>query len=278
MVVEAIFLAVLIALISVVGVAFFGHDKRLIGLERYVVPVAVGVFLSLILNELIPETLSASAEWGAAVIMIGFLLFYILAHKLHQRYHHLEADDCDRKGAATLLLVGDAVHNFADGIVLGAAYLIDPTIAVATAVGLALHEVPQEIVEFGVLVRAGYTRTRAALLNLLSASTIIFGTIVVLIMSEHVAEYVWIFVGLAAGNLLFLAASDLLPRIHGNLSHYGSIWYSTLSILIGFVLMTVILSWAHGTHGDLPFHQHDHHDEEASLQEEDHHEQEVPVG
>ncbi len=267
MILEAIALAALIALISVIGVAIFGHDKRLIGLERYVVPVAVGVFLSLILNELIPETLSASAEWGGAVIMAGFLLFYILAHKLHQRYHHLEADDCDRKGAATLLLVGDAVHNFADGIVLGAAYLVDPTIAVAVAVGLALHEVPQEIVEFGVLIRAGYTRTRAVLFNLLSASTIIVGTLVVLVFSEHIADYVWVLVGLAAGNLLFLAASDLLPRIHGNLTHYGSIWYSTLSILIGFLLMTMVLHWAHGTHGDTHFHDHgeEHHDEVEQL-------------
>lgn len=251
--IEAIVMAVAITLLSVVGVAVFGHDKRLIGVERYVVPVAVGVFLSLVLNELIPETIEASPRWGGVVIMIGFVAFYVLAHKLHQRFHHLEADDCDRKGAAALLLIGDAIHNFADGIILGAAFLIDPTIGVATAVGLALHEIPQEIVEFGVLLRAGYTRWRAVLLNLLSASSVIVGTVLVLVLSEHIAEYVWVLVGLAAGNLLFLAASDLLPRIHGNLTHYRSIWYSAFSILLGFLVMTLILTWTHeqfgGVHG-----------------------------
>jgi zinc and cadmium transporter len=244
MLLEAIGVSLLIALTSVIGVAAFGHDKRLIGAERFVVPVAVGVFLSLVLSELIPETIEASPEWGATVVMVGFLAFYILAHKLHQKYHD-EAEDCDRKGAAALVLIGDGIHNFADGIVLGGAFLIDPAVGVATAIGLALHEVPQEIVEFGILLRAGYTRLQAVLLNLVSASTVVLGTAVVILLSEHISEYVWILVGLAAGNLLFLAASDLLPRIHGNLAHYRSIWYSAFAILVGFFLMTLVLEWTH---------------------------------
>lgn len=260
MVFEAIGVAALIALTSVVGVVIFGHDKRLIGAERFVVPIAVGVFLSLVLNELIPETVEASPEWGAIVIMVGFLAFYILAHKLHQKYHH-EAEDCDRKGAAALVLIGDAIHNFADGIVLGGAFLVDPAIGVATAIGLALHEVPQEIVEFGILLRAGYTRLRAVLLNLLSASTVVLGTLLVVLLSSHIAEYVWVLVALAAGNLLFLAASDLLPRIHGNLTHYRSIWYSALSIMFGFLIMTAVLSWVHGEFGGVHAHEEEEHQE-----------------
>lgn len=251
MILEAILVASIVALASVIGVVVFGHDKRLIGLERYVVPVAVGVFLSLVLNELIPEVMLASPAWGAAVIMVGFLAFYVLSHKLHNRYHHLESDDCDRKGAAALILVGDSIHNFADGIVLGGAFLIDPTVGVATAIALALHEIPQEIVEFGVLVRAGYTRWRAALLNLFSASTIIFGTLLVMLISGQAADYVWVLTGLAAGNLLFLAASDLLPRIHGNLGHYGNIWHSAASITFGFIIMTTMLVWVDTQYGDV---------------------------
>lgn len=262
MIFEALGIASLVALASVIGVFIFGHDKRLIGAERYVVPVAVGVFLSLVLNELIPEVISASPSWGATIIMVGFIAFYILSHKLHHRYHHLESDDCDRKGAAALILVGDSIHNFADGIVLGGAFLIDPTVGVATAIGLALHEIPQEIVEFGVLVRAGYTRWRAVAANLLSASTIIFGTLLVILISGHASDYVWILTALAAGNLLFLAASDLLPRIHGNLGHYGNIWRSAASIALGFIVMTTVLTWVHGQYGDMDVHAEHHHDVE----------------
>jgi len=188
----------------------------------------------------------------------SFISFYVLANYLHKKYHHLEADDCDRKGAATLLLIGDGIHNIADGVILGGAFLIDPAIGVATAFGLALHEIPQEIVEFGVLIRAGYSKKKAALLNLLSASSIIVGTILIITVAEHAEEYIWIITGVAAGNLLFLAASDLLPRIHGNLKNYGSIWHSTISITLGFIIMTSLIMWTHEQFG----HGHEeHHDE-----------------
>jgi len=263
--IEALFAAMLVAATSLIGVVFFGNSGRLQGAQKFVVPMAVGIFLSLVLYELIPKTLSASPQWGGLVVGLGFVGFYVLANYLHQRYHHLESEDCDRKGAAILLMIGDGVHNVADGVILGGAFLIDPAVGIATAVGLALHQVPQEIVEFGVLVRAGYSRVRAAVYNFISASSIILGTLLVLVLSEHAADYVWLVTGLAAGNLLYIAASDLLPRIHGNLKNYGNIWYSTLSIMLGFALMTAVLTI---THAQMEYgHEHDlhvdeHHDDE----------------
>lgn len=268
MVLEALVASIAVALISLIGVFFFSNSKKLLGMEKYTVPVAVGVFLSLILYELIPETLEQSPQWGGIAVAFGFISFYVLANHLHKKYHHLEADECDRKGAATLLLIGDGIHNIADGVILGGAFLIDPTIGVATAVGLALHEIPQEIVEFGVLIRAGYSKTKAAMYNLLSASSIILGTVLILVIAEHAAEYIWIITGVAAGNLLFLAASDLLPRIHGNLKNYGSIWHSTISITLGFLIMTSVLIWTHENFGHGHGHEHEEHLEE--LMEHDH--------
>lgn len=261
---EALLAAVAVAATSLVGALFFGNTKGLHGAQRFVVPVAVGVFLSLILYELIPETLAQAPEYGGLAVAFGFIAFYILAQVLHRRYHHLEADDCDRKGAAMLLLVGDGIHNIADGVILGGAFLIDPTVGIATAIGLALHEIPQEIVEFGVLIRAGYTRTQAMLRNFISASSVILGTLLIYGLSEHAADYVWVITGVAAGNLLFLAASDLLPRIHGNLKNYGSIWNASIAIVVGFVVMTGVLNWTHAEFGhghiDSEHGAHDTHD------------------
>jgi zinc and cadmium transporter len=268
---ESLVASVLVALVSLAGVFFFGNNKKLIGAQRYVVPIAVGVFSSLILVELIPETLAFSPQYGAIAIAIGFIAFYILANILHKKYHHLEEEECDRKGAAMLLLIGDSIHNVADGIILGGAFLIDPAIGIATAIGLALHEIPQEIVEFGVLVRAGYTKIKAAFLNLISASSIIVGVLMVSVAAEHGEGSIWILTGIAAGNLLFLAASDLLPRIHGNLGHYGNIWRSTISIVLGFVVMTAVLTWTHDRYG------HVHDDEHVAndvMHIEEHHEDE----
>ena len=261
MVFETFIAAICIAFSSLVGVFFFRNTKKLVGAQKYVVPMAVGVFLSLVLFELIPETLELSPEFGGIAVAFGFISFYILANYLHKKYHHLEADDCDRKGAATLLLIGDGIHNIADGVILGGRCMIDPSVGIATAIGLALHEIPQEIVEFGVLLRGGYTRFQASAYNLLSASSILLGVLLITLVAEYAEEFIWIITGVAAGNLLFLAASDLLPRIHGNLKNYGSIWHSTGSIILGFAVMTSILIWTHEQYG----HEYDVHDEDAEV-------------
>lgn len=262
MLLDALIASSLVASASLFGALFFGNSKALRGAERFVVPVAVGVFLSLVLYELIPETLEASPEFGGFAVMLGFISFYVLANVLHKRFHHLEADECDKKGAAALILIGDAIHNLADGFILGGAFLINPAVGVATAIGLAIHEIPQEIVEFGVLVRAGYSKKEAALRNLLSASSIVVGTIVIILVAKQADGFVWVLTGFAAGNLLFLAASDLLPRIHGNLKNYGSVWNSTAAILFGFILMSGVITWTHAQFG------HGHEDAEHSHAEE----------
>ena len=251
MFIEAILAAAGVALCSLVGAFFFGGSSRLEGIEKYVVPTAVGVFLSLVLFELIPETLEANATWGGLAVAFGFLAFYVLSYELHRYFHFSHSDDknCRQKGAATLLLIGDAIHNIADGVVLGAAFLVDPALGVAVAVGLALHEIPQEIVEFGVLIRGGYSRLEAALLNLLSASSIIIGTVITLLLAESLADYVWIITGIAAGNLLYIASSDLLPRVHGSLGSYGSFWRTLGTMVLGFAAMTSVLIYTHETFG-----------------------------
>lgn len=261
MIFEALAAATLVALASLTGALFFGNNSRLIRSEKFIVPITVGVFLSLVLYELIPETLSKSPEFGGIAVMVGFISFYILSSFLHERYHKLEADECDRKGAAALVLIGDAVHNLADGFILGSAFLIDPSVGVAVAIGLALHEIPQEIVEFGVLIRAGYTRTQAALRNLLSASSIIVGTVFIILISDHASEYVWMLTGFAAGNLLFLAASDLLPRIHDAQKNAQKMWSSVLLIVIGFAIMSGVITWTHHEFGHTQ--EEEHHAEDG---------------
>ena len=269
MFIEAMLVSGAVALSSLVGVLFFGNSRRLEGIQKYVIPTAVGVFLSLVLFELIPETLAANEEWGGVAVATGFILFYILSYELHRFFHRrVENDaDCGPKSAATLLLIGDAVHNVADGVILGAAFLVSPALGGAVAIGLALHEIPQEIVEFGVLVRGGYSRLQAALLNLLSASSIIVGTALTIWFADAFSDYIWIITGLAAGNLLYIASTDLLPRIHGTLKNYQSFWYTLTALILGFILMTGILIYTHDTFG--------HGHEEGSIEENHSNEEDI---
>lgn len=249
MLIDAIIASLLVAAASLIGALIFGSNAGVAKSERYLIPLTVGVFLSLALFELIPETLLTAPELGGIAVMIGFVGFYILSSMLHKHYHNKNEEDCDKKGAAALILIGDAVHNLADGFILGGAFLVDPAIGVAVAFGLALHEIPQEIVEFGILMRAGYTKGQAAVRNLLSASSIVVGTIIIILIAEHADEYVWILTGFAAGNLLFLAAGDLLPRIHGTVKEHGGIYGSAAAIMIGFIVMSGVIYYTHETFG-----------------------------
>ncbi len=238
---DAFIAASCIALLSLVGSFFFRkQSEESASIHRFVIPVAVGVFLSVIFFELIPETLERSHEYGPIAIVVGFLGFYVLSHFLRtfHHHHHESHDDCVGSGAR-LLLLGDAIHNIADGVVIASAFMVNPGVGIATTIGIALHEIPQEIAEFGVLIASGFSRTRATLYNLLSASSVLLGVLVTFLFEDQFA----FIIGIAAGNLLYIAASDLIPEL--SRSHREHFWQSFLATLIGLVLMWGLIEYSH---------------------------------
>ena len=241
---EAFIASVCIALISLAGVFTFGSKGRLTGAHRYVLPVAIGVFLGVVFFELIPETLEMNAEYGSFAIVAGFLLFYLLSYLIDTYHHHHvhHTDGCPDNGA-TLLLLGDAIHNVADGVVIASAFIVNPTLGVATAIGVALHEIPQEIAEFGVLLKAGYSKKKAALLNLLSASSIIFGVLLTAFFTSLFVNGLWVLTGIAAGNLLYSAATDILPELQE--AHKEHFKQSFLLTLMGVLAVALLFALTH---------------------------------
>ena len=244
MFISTVLAAVLVALLSLIGILLVGRNGGGIGTHRLVLPLAVGVFLGVVFFELIPETIEASETWGSLTIVLGFLGFYALAHFLDTYHHHHgdEEDNC-AKNSARLLLIGDAIHNFADGIVIATAFMIDPAIGVVTTIGVALHEIPQEIAEFSVLIRSGYTRTKALWYNLLSASTVIVGTVITYVFSGSLEGSIFILTGIAAGNLLYIATADLIPELRE--SHRGHFGQTFIATLIGVVGIASIIAYTH---------------------------------
>lgn len=267
--INALLAAGSITLISLIGVLFFGKSGHLAGTNRYVIPTAIGVFLGVVFFELIPETLEAGGELGSLPIIIGFLSFYLLSHILHTYHHHHDSrhddeDGCEDHTGASMLLIGDAIHNLADGIVIATAFMINPMVGVATTLGVALHEIPQEIAEFGVLLRAGYSKAKAIMYNFLSATSVIFGVVITFTLANSLAEYVWILTGLAAGNLLYIAAADLLPNVHKDSRESGTVVNSFLATLIGLVMIVTLLSWSHNAFDEN--HDTEHSDSEVLIE------------
>lgn len=241
----ALLAALCVASLSIVGALFFHEKVNTERLHRFVLPAAVGIFLGVVFFELIPETLHASEFWGAMTILAGFLGFYLLSHFLDTYHHHHTSDahDACAQGGAKKLLIGDGVHNFADGVVIATSFMVNPALGVLTTIGIALHEVPQEIAEYAVLRAACYSRNRALVLNLLSASTVILGVLVTYLFGIVLEEYLFILLGVAAGNLLYIATADLIPELrHSHREHFTQTFVATL---LGVALIGTLITITH---------------------------------
>ncbi len=238
--------SVLIASISVLSALIFIRLNKSISQELFL-PLAVGVFLSVVFFDLIPEALSTNETLGSISIAVGFMGFYLISRLLHTFHHHEKhpEKDCVDRSAGPVVLIGDSIHNLTDGIVVASAFLVSPITGIVVTIGIALHEIPQEIAEFAILLKAGYSKKRAILLNLLSSSSIIIGVILAFFFVEFFESILSILIGLAAGNLLFISASDLIPELNKMSMYGGKFWKVFLTALLGLIFMSLLLIYTH---------------------------------
>lgn len=191
-------------------------------LERWasrMVSFAVGVLLAAAFLSLLPEAVAAglSIEQTFAGVLCGILLFFVL-EKLalwrHEHPHHHTAGTPHTKPAGMMLLLGDGVHNFVDGILIAAAFLQDPALGIATALAVIAHEIPQEIGDFMVLLDAGYSKRRALLLNGLCSLSAVAGGVLGYLLLEQSREIIPYALVLAAASFIYIAIADLVPDLH----------------------------------------------------------------
>jgi zinc and cadmium transporter len=189
------------------------------------VSLAAGVLLGGAVLHLLPEAVEALGPGLRLPLLFlaGFLSFFVLERYLWFHHHGpagerpghgLEVDCPHPHPVVVMNLVGDAVHNLIDGMAIGAAYLIDPGAGVATTLAIALHEIPQEIGDFAVLVHGGLGVRRALFLNLASALVAVVGTVVALVLGQLVDGFAAMLLPVTAGSFLYIAAADLIPEIH----------------------------------------------------------------
>ena len=241
---EALLAAFCIALLSLLGALFFGEHKATEDAHRYMLPAAVGVFLGIVFFDLIPETLAEAPTFGPLTIVAGFLGFYLLSHILEMfHHHHMHDDDTCLHHSVRMLLIGGAIHNVTDGIVIATAFMVAPAVGVLTTLGIALHEIPQEIAKFGILMKSGCTRARASLYNLTSASSVILGVLFTYLFSQTFTALTFVLTGIAAGNLLYIATADFIPELrHSHRDHFTQTFIATL---MGVTLIGILTHYIH---------------------------------
>lgn len=254
-------LAVLaISLISLIGLITLSWKEAFLRRILFLlVSLAVGALLGDAFIHLLPE---AFAEAGATAtslfVLAGILSFLMLEKFLH--WHHSHGDENSEEHARIhplghLVIVSDSVHNLVDGIAIGAAFLVSPEIGIATTIAIALHEIPQEIGDFGLLLHSGLSRTKALFMNFVSALTAFVGVGIAFGLASVSEGLIPLIAAFAAGNFIYIALADLVPELHKTVGGKRSI-AQFLVILLGLSAMIGL------TQVEAPGHAEEAHTEE----------------
>jgi zinc and cadmium transporter len=208
---------VVVSLISLVGIVSLLLNKQTVNkLVMILVSLAAGTLLGDALIHLIPEAYEhISSQTSASLLVLsGILLFFILEKFV--RWHHCHDGNCEqhKKHLAPMNIIGDAVHNIIDGMLIAASYLISIPLGIATTIAVIFHEIPQEIGDFGVLLYSGMSANKALLINFMASVTAIAGAVITLIIGQSFNGFVEILIPIAAGGFIYIAGSDLIPELH----------------------------------------------------------------
>ena len=190
------------------------RDSARARLIPWLVSYAVGTLLGVALLAILPEALEQLPSTRVFETLLGGILLFFVLEKL-VLWRHCHTNDCEVHGtAASLVIVGDAFHNFVDGAMIGAAVLTSLPLGVSTALAVAAHEVPQEVGDFAVLLHAGYSRRRALLLNVLSAAAGMGGAVLAVLLVDATPVLKPYLLCIAAASFLYIAMADLIPDLH----------------------------------------------------------------
>lgn len=226
----------LIAALSTSLAAFIGSGAILMAGRRaeraavWMLAFAIGTLGGVAMLHLVPEALEQrGTEEVMLLFLAGIVLFIMMERAVRWRHTHLREGHAGHlEVTAYVLLWGDALHNFIDGIVVGIAFRVSPEVGWITALAVFAHEVPQEIGDFAVLLGTGMSRRRAIVLNYASAAAIVPGAVVASLWSAAVSSSVGWLLPVAAGGFIYIALADLVPTLH----HTRGRWNAVIQIAL----------------------------------------------
>lgn len=243
---EIVIASLLVSVMSLVGIIFFGLGLNIRRITFYLISLASGTLLGGAILHLIPEAVHTSGTRSLESVALGIFLFFILEKFLIWRHCHIHQrpEDHSKPVAANMVLIGDAVHNFIDGAIIASAFVTSPTLGVSITLAIILHEIPQELGDFGILVHGGYTMKQALFLNVLTATSSLVGAVLTFFFigtSTVVATHI---LPLAAGGLLYIALADLIPQLHDQIAPRETL-LQILLLAAGFGSMVLLQRFAH---------------------------------
>ncbi len=229
----------LISLCVWLAVLFLFFKKETLSkITLFLVSLSAGSLIGGAFLHLLPEASEGmESEKLFFIVLTAFVLFFLIEKLFHWRHCHKE--NCEIHTFGYMNLVGDCLHNFIDGLVIASVFLVDFKLGVITTLAIALHEIPQEIGDFGVLIHAGFNKTKALLLNYIVASTVILGGVVGYFAAFYIDGAIAYLLPIAAGGFIYIAASDLMPEMRKESNIKKSIMFFGV-FLLGIALMFAV--------------------------------------
>ncbi len=223
------------SLIAFVGIfSFWCKERTLNEILFILVAFSAGTLLGGAFLHLAAESIGIIETNAVFLIIIaGFSVFFLIEKFLH--WHHCHKGKCDIHPYTYLILVGDGIHNFIDGLIIAASFFVNPAFGVITTIIIISHEVPQELGDFGVLVYGGMKKKKALLYNFASQLMSVIGGIAGFLIAGA-GSFQEFLLPFAAGGFIYIAASDLIPELHKELEKKRSI-LAFVFFLIGIVFM-----------------------------------------
>lgn len=219
-------------------------EKRI----AWLVAFAAGAMLAAAFLDLLPEAIREIGDDGeigkiGGTILIGVVSFFFLERFLLWYHRHAcpEGENCKgTKPTASLIIIGDSLHNFLDGLTIAAAFLVNFQLGTVTSLAVFFHEIPQEIGDFGVLISSGMRKKDAIIFNGLSSLVAFAGALLAFYFLKNFVSFIPYLVAFAAGNFIYIAASDLIPELHQHFEKETAI-SQTLSFVAGVLIILVTI-------------------------------------
>src|SRR3989338_1175969 len=247
MVLTYIIISVLaVSSISLIGVSTLALNKK--WLQRalmFLVAFSAGSLLATAFLELIPESYEAINT--LVFVIIGIIFFFSIEasihwhHHLHDIGHHASKEMRKLHPVAYLTILGDSIHNLLDGIIIAASFLVNIPAGIATSIAIAAHEMPQELGDFAVLVSGGLRRSKAIMLNFVSATFAIIGGLIGYFLLNGIQSLIPFITSIAAGGFIYIAATDLFPKLQEE-KHAVKTMLQIAGIILGIAIIALSIS------------------------------------
>jgi len=250
-------------LLIIIAVCFFGSllsltlaflfsKLKMVNYADYFVSFAVGTLLGAAFLEIIPHAyeLSRDLHQISLIVLVGILVFFILekllvwrhCHGSHCENHSPVVNHDVKKGS--ILIIGDCFHNFIDGILIASAFIVDINLGLITALAIIVHEIPQEISNFSILINSGYSLSRTLLMNVITGFAMIIGAILAYFVLNDLEFLIPIILSFAASSMIYVAISDLIPSLHKKVE-IKQTFQQTFSIFLGVLIIYFLHSLIH---------------------------------